>query len=147
MKDYIASLGSLALAIFVYISSAEFAEPGNGLANDPAYYPKILVLLLVVMAVILLINTLRTHVKPSFSADWRKIADVVKVFVVMCVYVIAINYIGFLIATFLFVPGCIILFGGKPKLAILSGIPITIIVYFAFAILLKVPLPQGVIFG
>ena len=59
MKDYIVALGSLALSLFVYISSQSFADSGKGLDQDPAYYPTLLVGLLVFMSIILLVNTIR----------------------------------------------------------------------------------------
>ena len=63
MKDYIVALGCLALSLFVYISSQSFADSGKGLDQDPAYYPTLLVGLLVFMSVILLVNTIRNKEK------------------------------------------------------------------------------------
>ena len=147
MKDYIVSLGSLALAAFVYLGSRGFADSGAGLDQDPAYYPSVLALLLAVMAAALLISTLMKRQKFSLSWNLPSFLRVVLVFAVLILYVLAIKCVGFLLASLIFVPGCILLFGGGAKLALLGGLPLAVGIYFAFTILLKVPLPQGILFG
>lgn len=147
MKDYIVALGSLALSLFVYLSSKSFADSGAGLAQDPAYYPTLLMVLLVIMSIILMINTVMKKEKIAFSINAPAVINVLKVFAILIVYVVAINYIGFLVGSILFVPGCVLMFRGSWKLALFGGIPMAVIVYFAFTLLLKVPLPTGILFG
>jgi len=147
MKDYIVALGSLALSLFVFISSKSFADSGAGLAQDPAYYPTLLVGILVFMSFLLLANTIKNKEKFAFSANIPAFLNVVKVFAALIIFVVAIKYIGFLYAALLFVPGCVLLFKGTWKLALFGGVPMVVIVYYAFTLLLKVPLPTGILFG
>ena len=146
MKDYISAIGSLLLAIFVYASSASFADTGAGLDQDPAYYPRLLAVLLAVMSVILFVDIIRKKIKPEISVDKASLVNILKVFAILVAYLAAIHYTGFLVASVLFMPGCVLLFRGGPKLAFFAGVPLSVAVYFAFAVLLKVPLPKGVLF-
>ena len=147
MKDYIVSLGAMALAAFVYLGSRGFADSGAGMDQDPAYYPSILALLLAVMAVALLVNTIVKRQKVALSLNLPGLLRVVVVFAVLIIYVATVKYAGFLFASLVFVPGCILLFGGGVKLALLGGLPLSLVIYFAFTILLKVPLPKGILFS
>ena len=142
MKDYIAAIGSLLLAAFVWVSTKEFADPGSGLSQDPAYWPKLLTVLLVILSVMLLVNAVRAKKEIGFSVNKEVLLNVGKVFAVLIVYVFAITRIGFLVSSLVFVPGCILLFKGSFKQALL-GIPIALIIYYAFTAFLKVPLPKG----
>ena len=144
MKDYIASIGSLLLAAFVWISTKEFADPGSGLSQDPSYWPKLLTALLVLLSVLLLVNAIRDKKEIRFSVNGPLLLNIGKVFAVLIVYVLAIPKIGFLVSSLVFVPGCILLFKGSWKQALL-GFPIALVIYYAFTTLLKVPLPKGML--
>ena len=89
MKDYIASIGSLLLAAFVWISTKEFADPGSGLSQDPSYWPKLLTALLVLLSVLLLVNASRDKKEIRFSVNGPLLLNIGKVFAVLIVYIAA----------------------------------------------------------
>lgn len=146
MKDYIVSAAAFFLSAFVFISSGSFADSKGGLSQDPAYYPRILAGILAVMALVLLIQTLRKKEAIKISANKGLIFNISKVIAALILYIIALNILGFLIATAAFLFGGILLFGGKVKQSAILFLPITLVIYVVFSILFKMPLPKGIFF-
>lgn len=146
MKDYVTSLGALVISVYIYVESASFAVEGGGLAKNPAYYPRALALLLAVLAVALLINALIRREKPGVSINKELLLNVGSVFGLIFLYVLAFQYLGFIVSTLAFIACGVLLYGGNIKSALLCAVPVTAAVYIVFHILMKVPMPQGILF-
>ena len=58
MKDYITGFCGLVLSAFIYFSSENVVVADGGLAKNPAYYPRVLALILAILAFCLVVNAL-----------------------------------------------------------------------------------------
>ena len=67
------------------------------------------------------------------------------IFAMIFVYILALQYLGFIVSTLTFIIAGVLVYGGGLKSAILTGVPVTAGVYLVFHVLLKVPMPQGLL--
>ena len=146
MKDYVAAIGSLIFSAYVYAASAQFAVEGGGLADNPAYYPRALALIIAVLAVCVMINAIIQKKKLAVSINKELLINVGQVFAALLVYVICFEFVGFIVASVAFLICCVLLYGGKLKSALLCSIPFTAAMYTIFHIIMQVPMPQGILF-
>lgn len=145
MKDYVTGLGGIALAGYLYTVTRGFAAEGGGLAKNPAYYPNLLLVILSSLSVLLIMSALFRREKPSFSVDRPALLNAALIFAMILVYILALQFLGFLVSTVVFVVGGVLIYGGSIKTALLTGIPVTAGVYLVFHVLLKVVMPRGLL--
>jgi len=76
-----------------------------------------------------------------------KLSKKVLLFMILTfIYLILMNYIGFIISTILYMPALMWVFGTKSKkLLIILPIVTAVVLFFLFNNLLGIPLPQGVL--
>ena len=146
MKDLITSIIMMGISIYVYVISAGFHDSDGGIMGDPAYYPRILALILGGMSIALLINTLRKKSTIKFSFNKEIVKNIGLFFALFIAYMVGLQIFGFIISTIIFAFVCILLFGGSWKSALISCLPITFTIYLAFSKLLSMQLPVGSLF-
>lgn len=145
MKDYIIGLSGLALSLYVYVVSDAFKRVGDGLSENPAYYPRILALLLALMSCGILIGTIRKRQALKVNVNRELLLNIGKFLGVLILYILILKPIGFIIGTALFSFAMIWLLGSTRKQAVIYALPIALVIYFVFSYLLKVPLPKGIL--
>ena len=145
MKDYITGLFGLAIAVFLYFASEAVVAAGGGLAKNPAFYPRALALLLAVLAVCLIINALLHREKAGVSLDKELFKNVVQVFLLILLYIVIFQYVGFIVSTAAFIFCGILPYGGTVKGALLCSVPVTVVVYVVFHIIMQVAMPVGIL--
>ena len=146
MKDYITGLCGLAVSAFVYYASEPVVVADGGLAKNPAYYPRVLALILAVLAVCLIVNALLRREKPGVSTNKELIKNVGTIFLLILLYIIAFQYVGFIVSTVVFITCGVLLYGGSIKSALLCSVPVTAVVYVVFHIIMQVAMPNGILF-
>lgn len=131
----IAGVLLLILAVGIWIGSSSFE-------SDSAFFPRAVAIAIIVLTTLMLIEN--RAVSDQIIFDWSKYnyARTAKVFLITCVYLVLLAYVGFLITT----PLCLILLmivmeKGDYKLKLLSAAVTTGCIYFVFQIMLDVPLP------
>lgn len=145
MKDYIVGFSGLGLSLYVYFASKAFERVGEGLSQDPAYYPRVLALLLAVMSIGLLVDTVRKRTKVACTVNKNLLVNLGKFLGVLIVYILILRPVGFIISTAAFVFGMIWLLGGTRRHALIFALPVSLIIYLVFSYVLKVPLPKGLL--
>jgi len=145
MKDYIIGLSGLALSLYVYVVSDAFKRVGDGLSENPAYYPRILALLLALMSCGILIGAIRKRQALKVNVNRELLLNIGKFLGVLILYILILKPIGFIIGTALFSFAMIWLLGSTRKQAVIYALPIALVIYFVFSYLLKVPLPKGIL--
>ncbi|MEM4781048.1 MAG: tripartite tricarboxylate transporter TctB family protein [Halalkalicoccus sp.] len=140
--DEIGSILWLLLAAAVFIVSGRLPA-GTG-ETGPAFYPRIIALLIAVFALLQLgrsvyDDTTKAHV---VHADQAKTVGIVSVFVI--IYVLSLPWAGFVTATTLFLIVGMAYSGARSAVRI-GGVAIgmSLLLYYLFAVLLRVPLPES----
>ena len=131
MKDKIVGISSVFIVVFLLYT----------LRNEEAQTMLFPLLLLVALLIISLFLILR---KSDKTYELGEIKTLALVGIIFSSYIIALPYIGFLIATALFLGLFlfIVKFNIKPAALILVSVGISITTWFVFAILFRVQLPE-----
>lgn len=143
------------LSIFMFYIASRLPEGMFGTLGA-GFFPKIIFGTLVVCSFALMMKTFMKHFvknknKPnaaSFPFDKYKI--VVIAFFLFFLYVIGLSYLGFVIASMLFLPALMWTLGPKTKASLvpitLTSTGITAVTYISFTHFLQVFLPSGSLF-
>ena len=131
----IAGVLILALAVAVFIGSGSFTA-------ESAFFPRAVAVAMIVLTTLMLIEN--HSVKDEVVFDWGQFdyGRTTKVFLITCIYLVLLSYVGFLITT----PLCLILMmqvmeKGDTKMKLLSSAITTACIYVVFQVMLDVPLP------
>jgi len=147
--DVCAGIGGIILSIIVWITSASFPSFAVSKAG-PSYYPRLIAVIFAISSIALIIQALKNkEASNAFSA--KEIKRFIMVFLVLACYYLGMKHLGYFSATFLagFILALLIFHSLDKKTVFLSLINALIIcggVYVLFQILLKAPLPRGILF-
>lgn len=149
-KDDILS-GCILIAISIYFLRESNSLPPSSLGiPGSAFFPRLVCFAFVIFGGILIIRSFKKG-----EAE-RKITlilkqDLIRVLAVilLCgIYIFSIPFLGFILTSILFIVFLMFIFQVKRiGIIILWGFLVTLIIYFIFKILLKVPLPAGMFFS
>jgi putative tricarboxylic transport membrane protein len=153
-RDTGIGIGLLAFCVLLYWQAGLVSAPPF-VPIGPAFYPRVILILLAGLAVWLIAEDLRRGRAPARKAakpagpepSYRK---VILGFIIFLGYVAGLSLIGYLISTFLFVLGLSWTIGPRnvrelPKLAVIA-IGTALITYLIFEKYLYVFLPRGLLF-
>jgi putative tricarboxylic transport membrane protein len=143
MKDYVIGISGLVLSIYAYVVSDAFKRVGQGLSENPAYYPRILALLLALMSCGILIGAIRKRQVVTMKVNRELLVNIGKFLGILILYIVILKSVGFILSTTVFSFSMIWFLGSTRKQAAIYALPISLVVYFVFSYLLKVPLPKG----
>lgn len=149
-KDDILS-GCILIAISIYFLRESNSLPPSSLGiPGSAFFPRLVCFAFIIFGGILIIRSFKKG-----EAE-RKITlilkqDLIRVLAVilLCgIYIFSIPFLGFILTSILFIVFLMFIFQVKRiGIIILWGFLVTLIIYFIFKILLKVPLPAGMFFS
>ncbi|MQY75263.1 tripartite tricarboxylate transporter TctB family protein [Candidatus Atribacteria bacterium 1244-E10-H5-B2] len=149
-KDDILS-GCILIAISIYFLRESNSLPPSSLGiPGSAFFPRLVCFAFVIFGGIFIIRSFKKG-----EAE-RKITlilkqDLIRVLAVilLCgIYIFSIPFLGFILTSILFIVFLMFIFQVKRiGIIILWGFLVTLIIYFIFKILLKVPLPAGMFFS
>jgi putative tricarboxylic transport membrane protein len=138
----------LGLAVLLHVQS--FPKiPGQNVG--PALFPGLVAAGLVACAVMLIVSGVRSRPQMPWleALPWvrspRHIAAFVAVVAATIAYIAFANRIGFLIVAPLALLAMFVAFGVRPVVAVAVAIAGTLVIWYAFYKLLRVPLPWGVL--
>ncbi|MGH6898124.1 MAG: tripartite tricarboxylate transporter TctB family protein [Geminicoccaceae bacterium] len=138
-----------ALAMIAYTRTFP-AMPGQN--YGPALFPTLIGIGFIVSGVILSVSGLRRRrAEPLFGGgEWLRSGRHVITFVAvvggLLLYIVASDWLGFILTSLLLLFGWLVLFrGGKPISSFVIALAVTLGVDYAFSQLLLVPLPLGVL--
>jgi putative tricarboxylic transport membrane protein len=148
-NDAIAGLVLIVLAAVMIALTASFPEfPGQ--KYGPSLFPRILGTGLIVCGAILMWNGLaarRTGGPWIEIAPWarepRRLATFLLVIALLLIYIFVAETIGFIPLALVFLGGLFLWLGVRPWIAAVTAPAVTLIIYWFFASLLRVPLPRG----
>lgn len=142
-SDCISAIFLIFLGIIIYISIFKFPV-GTQL------YPKIIAFSLIASSLILLIMSF-FYISPKRRKNGEKIIIATPIvfyfFLVNLVFVFSISFIGFYLASLLYLLGSLYLLGEKKFLkSFLYGLTLVVFLYIVFTVFLHVPVPKGYFF-
>ncbi len=136
-------LGIILFAIFILINA--LGMPNSSLGLGPGDFPEIISVGLIICGIILLIQGIREKPRKIYSKE-----ALISIFILIAsglLYVYLVKYIGFLYLTPFLMLLTMYLFGyRKIHYAILISIIFTLMVYYIFYGIFKVPLPSFSLF-
>jgi putative tricarboxylic transport membrane protein len=137
--------GALALILAIaYGLHARTFKSGLQVAMDPlgpSTFPYLLAVVLAITGVYLII-------RPDPSPHWpdrRHLLEMAGVIVVLCLYALALEEIGFVLATFAAVAFIGWRLGARPLPALVNGVAVAVVLFGLFDQVLGLPLPSGLL--
>ncbi|PAV30777.1 hypothetical protein CIL05_03375 [Virgibacillus profundi] len=160
MGEIVIGILLILLSALIYFNSGDFPQL-NETHLDPGSYPKLLALLLFLLSLILVIkssvNLLKSKtslfdsgIKDFLKKQWKEYKLVVYSLVILGLYILLLNVLGFIISSIAFIIAAGLLIGPKKKkdlitISIVSFV-VTFGVYFFFENVLYVRFPNGIFF-
>ncbi|WP_299138622.1 tripartite tricarboxylate transporter TctB family protein [uncultured Tateyamaria sp.] len=137
----IVQLGLLFLAVALYASTFQQSFSASDLAQSPMFFPRIILTLWIGLAVVALIQTVRTQETQSPIASWPRIGIVI---VAALIYTNVIGSEGFFLPSVVFALICLPAFGVRnPLLVAVFAILVPGALVFLFNHTLGMPLPTS----
>lgn len=136
------------IAIVLLIGEVIFWIDAGNTPAQARFYPRFLLVCSAVLTLILLYTALRNKNKKNGNAPAVLHKQVMKVTVFMLAYIVSLYYLGYLLATLIFITGTMIYLGMRNKKVLLTvPILVSLALYLLFNNLLYVTLPPGRILG
>ena len=141
--DIIVSLLVYALAIFVFVASASF-KPTADASLNPDVWPRIIAVLMCLVATVQLMNALRGRVTTHVVVANPK--EVLCAIALIILYSALLKPVGYIVCSIVLMVCLLRLFHTK-GLWIYLVLPVatTLVTYYCFHNLLRVPLPEGLL--
>ena len=144
----------LSAALLVHVQS--FPKiPGQQVG--PALFPGIIAVGLAICAVLLVIKGLAARRAVDDPQPWIELDDWTRegrylvAFVITIgvnvFYILAVDWLGFIVVGTIYLAVLFIVYGVGPKWVLPIALVVTLVIHYAFYKLLKVPLPWGVLQG
>jgi hypothetical protein len=148
MKDIASSIFCLILGLFYLIYSLEY--PAGNVANmQPGFFPRLIGMVVIGLSGGAFLSSLKQwgRTKPTAlweGLQWKNLVSAAMAIAGIVLYLVFLNAIGFLAASFLLVFSLARIMGGRSWiLNALSGAVTSGLMYWAFWIVMRVPLPLG----
>ncbi|WP_298587829.1 tripartite tricarboxylate transporter TctB family protein [uncultured Kocuria sp.] len=140
LGDRIAGLLLLGLAVFVYVYSGRLPAPIQDLDPGVGYFPRMLAVLIGVLALVPLLRPQEWERMPRGVIAWHVLGTAALLFF----YALAIDTLGFVITTVVFVLAELLLLGArKPLTLVLMPLGVSLGLFYLFRSVLDVPLPTA----
>jgi len=135
----------LGLSIAIYLYAEQYDGIGVN-AYGPNFFPQSLSAMLALASIALIVQALRGKaLKDLESIDKRGFIRATITLVIALIYLFIMQYIGFYIATVIFLFATMKYLGQKNNLMTLFiSICVGSIIYGIFSLFLKIPLPEGI---
>lgn len=143
MSDRVFGALALILAIAYGLHARTF-KSGLQVAMDPLGASTFPYLLAVVLGITGIYLILRPDPPPHWP-DRRHLLEMAAVVVVLCLYALTLEEIGFILATFAVVAILGWRLGARPVHALVNGVAVALVLYGLFDQVLGLPLPSGLL--
>ena len=142
MIDRVFGVFLLCLGLYMVYGGISLEVPFSYDPLGPSAFPVGIGALLASLSLFVVAKPGKAHF-PDIITNFKTILIVVLLFV----YQLAFDFLGFLLATALLVFCISRIFKGTTSQALSSGVGVSVVVYGIFSFLLEVPLPMGAIFS
>lgn len=138
--DLILSIVLISISGLVYLMISQ-------LPKEASLYPIFVTTIFLILSIVLLFKTYFTNQEDEESSNFAnmEIKQLLFVLVVSGIYIALINIIGYVISTVLYVFTILLGLKTSRKKSAFISLGFCLFVYALFKVLLKVPLPKGII--
>lgn len=145
-----AGILGILLSVVVWVASAGFPVfelKGAG----PEFYPRFMALLLTGLSILLIFQGAKAEPEKSQAIDKTKLRQLLVVLALVIVYYLFLKKIGYFVTTFVVCTLVALVLFGKPTKktifqALINSTLICGAIFVVFRIMLKAPLPHGLLF-
>lgn len=138
-KKYIA-------VIIIYIVTFSFFIQSFSLAKDAGLFPRLISGILIFLNTLYMIEIYKGKDNKKKKKDDILPNKLIGIIVLSTLYVIIVNFLGYIITTLIYLPVTMKYLGIKNnKIIFLSSIISVIVIYLCFVTLLDVPIPTGIL--
>ncbi|MDT8861331.1 tripartite tricarboxylate transporter TctB family protein [Alkalihalobacillus sp. MEB130] len=140
--------------VLLLIIPGQISSGGSRSYVNPQFIPYLMGWFIVILSVIsIVIEFIKKDMtseetgeeEKSRTLDQKQYGKVFAIFSLLVLWAVLIPYLGFVIVTYLFVLGVMLLLGNRNKYQILIvPIAVTTVVYFGIKVFMKVNLPSGI---
>lgn len=149
MKKFDISISAILMAVAAATFIAAGSQPEVDGAIGAGTWPRVLSVVLFLLAVLLMIQGLTDHSGASSPFDihspgFRRVLIGVGIIAIFCVL---LKFLGFMLASAFMIPAVMRLMGEK-RVPVLAGMTVGVLVfiYIVFSLILRLPLLQGSLF-
>jgi putative tricarboxylic transport membrane protein len=148
-RDIPSSLFWALVGVLFCIGGLHYGIRRSGIPG-PGFLPFVTGLILVALSLILLISSLlrrsdRANPAESLWSDGQALKRALQAIAALCFYVLAIERLGFVPTTFLFMVLILRIEPRRWTFVVLAAIGTTFFFFVLFKVLLRVPLPPGIL--
>ncbi|MBB6218572.1 putative tricarboxylic transport membrane protein [Anaerosolibacter carboniphilus] len=146
MSQIIAGIISLLIgSVWFFVSYTLDANNfGGDIGVGPVFFPRLLAMAMILLSIIHIIRTLVGKKNAEFKLKMNPLS--VYMMIGCFAYLILMNFIGYVITTFLYVLVTIYLLSRRKSLIdVTSAMLVALCLYGVFHLLLHVPLPEGLL--
>lgn len=141
-KIFLVFLCVISVFLFSVTFNFEVLEMDN-YSLDPAFFPRLICILLFIIALTLLILSIKNNSKYKFKNINLKYSIITIIFFI--IYVFLIEKLGYLVSTIIFMTSIIFLLKSKSFLLnIIFSIIFSVVIYLMFSKGFNVSLPEGI---
>ena len=149
------AVSGIAVGLFglaVYIQSGTFPSLGQQQIG-PEVFPQVIAVGMMICAILLVIKGLKEKKAtgerwvelPEWAYEPRTLFGFLLILIALAFYILASEYLGFLITGFIMLMVMFLYFQVKPLVALITAIISVFVIHYLFYTVLKVPLPWGVL--
>ncbi|WP_202081687.1 tripartite tricarboxylate transporter TctB family protein [Caldalkalibacillus salinus] len=134
----------IALSTYIWLTANTFPTPSQ-VGPGPAFFPRIVAIIIALLATILILK--RDDRQDNNTMEKTAILKIGMGMIIVIIYVVSIQWVGFGVMTFLFFTVMMWLLQVKKwTMILLTSSLISITIIFVFEYLLGVPIPHGWLF-
>lgn len=138
LGDRVSAILLLAFAVTLFAYTFVFPPPAQPLDPGVAAFPRMVSVMIGVLALMILVRPEEGEALPRGSAALRVVVTIL----LLCVYAVALDSLGFVVTTFMFLLAELLLIGvRRPALLILVPLGVSMGLFYLFRTFLEVPLP------
>lgn len=150
--DMVTGIVGLLTCIFFFIMTQQVRQPANLLEPGPRLLPYVAIFLIGISSIALIVKGYKEREiaeKPYFPKGG--VIKVIKSFLMLVIYAVAMTYLGFVITTPFATAAFIYDLKGnsevKPVSTVIISVVVTAVLYAMFVFAFQIKLPAGVLFG
>lgn len=153
IKPILPQLILILFASFILFITPYQVEISKSSGQWPRIFPYFLGITIIVLSFITLVSNLVHQQRRAIKQDEKikeqeekKYLRVVGVLLILVLWAVLLMNVGFIISTFLLILSIMLLLGVRRVLTlVLTPSLFTVVIYYVFKVLLKIPLPEGLL--